>query len=80
MKSRRSISGMFIRPCRKPNWHFVDLRDCIWRKAQPPTSVSIFRQNDSRYWDSTRNGYIVEPGDYELLIGAASDDIRLRRL
>ena len=31
-----------------------------------------------RYWDPTKQGYVVEPGDYELLIGAASDDIRLR--
>ena len=28
------------------------------------------------YWDSAKQGYVVEPGDYELLIGAASDDIR----
>jgi beta-glucosidase len=31
-----------------------------------------------RYWDTGRKQYVVEPGDYELLIGAASDDIRLR--
>jgi len=31
-----------------------------------------------RYWDTAREQYTVEPGDYELLIGAASDDIRLR--
>jgi beta-glucosidase len=31
-----------------------------------------------RYWDTTAEKYAVEPGDYELLIGAASDDIRLR--
>jgi beta-glucosidase len=31
-----------------------------------------------RYWDTTQKIYVVEPGDYELLIGAASDDIRLR--
>ncbi|MEI9960389.1 MAG: fibronectin type III-like domain-contianing protein [Limisphaerales bacterium] len=31
-----------------------------------------------RYWDETQKQYIVEPGKYELLIGAASDDIRLR--
>jgi len=31
-----------------------------------------------RYWDTTKKQYVVEPGDYELLIGAASDDIRLR--
>ena len=31
-----------------------------------------------RYWDTTHHQYAVEPGDYELLVGAASDDIRLR--
>jgi beta-glucosidase len=31
-----------------------------------------------RYWDTTKKEYVVEPGAYELLIGAASDDIRLR--
>jgi beta-glucosidase len=31
-----------------------------------------------RHWDTRRKDYVVEPGDYELLIGGASDDIRLR--
>ncbi len=31
-----------------------------------------------RYWDTTKKEYVIEPGAYELLIGAASDDIRLR--
>jgi beta-glucosidase len=31
-----------------------------------------------RYWDTRKNQYVVEPGDYEILIGAASDDIRLK--
>ncbi len=30
-----------------------------------------------RYWDSEKKQYAVGPGNYELLIGAASDDIRL---
>jgi beta-glucosidase len=30
------------------------------------------------YWDVKRCQYVVEPGNYEFLIGAASDDIRLR--
>jgi beta-glucosidase len=29
-----------------------------------------------RYWDTTKKNYVVEPGDYEMLVGAASDDIR----
>jgi beta-glucosidase len=31
-----------------------------------------------RYWDTARKQYVIESGNYELLIGAASDDIRLR--
>ena len=31
-----------------------------------------------RFWDEKKKQYVVEPGDYELLIGAASDDIRCR--
>jgi beta-glucosidase len=31
-----------------------------------------------RYWDTTHQRYTVEPGDYELLVGAASDDLRLQ--
>ncbi|MFC1490785.1 glycoside hydrolase family 3 C-terminal domain-containing protein [Candidatus Latescibacterota bacterium] len=30
-----------------------------------------------RYWDTETKQYIVEPGKYEILIAAASDDIRL---
>ena len=31
-----------------------------------------------RSWDPAKKQYTVEPGDYVLLVGAASDDIRLR--
>lgn len=31
-----------------------------------------------RYWDAQKKQYVVESGDYEFLVGAASDDIRLR--
>jgi beta-glucosidase len=33
-----------------------------------------------RSWDTAKKQYVVEPGDYELLVGAASDDIRLHAL
>ena len=32
-----------------------------------------------RYWDTNKKHYTVEAGNYEFLIGAASDDIRLRK-
>jgi beta-glucosidase len=31
-----------------------------------------------RYWDIQKKQYIVEPGSYEILVCAASDDVRLR--
>jgi beta-glucosidase len=31
-----------------------------------------------RYWDTQNKQYVVEPGNYEILIGAASDDIRMK--
>ena len=31
-----------------------------------------------RYWDEEKKQYVVEPGEYEILVGAASDDIRLK--
>ncbi|HEY1790117.1 MAG TPA: glycoside hydrolase family 3 C-terminal domain-containing protein [Verrucomicrobiae bacterium] len=31
-----------------------------------------------RYWDTATKQYVVEPGKYQLLIGGASDDIRLK--
>jgi beta-glucosidase len=37
-----------------------------------------FPASQFRYWDTTQKKYVVEPGDYELLIGGSSDDIRLR--
>ena len=31
-----------------------------------------------RFWDAEKKQYRVEPGDYEFLIGGASDDVRCR--
>jgi beta-glucosidase len=33
-----------------------------------------------RSWDTAKKQYVMESGDYELLVGAASDDIRLHTL
>jgi beta-glucosidase len=31
-----------------------------------------------RYWDTEKKQYVVESGDYEFLVGTASDDIRIK--
>jgi hypothetical protein len=43
--------------------------------AEAVISVPVERL---RYWDTERKQYVVERGQYELLVGAASEDIRLR--
>jgi beta-glucosidase len=30
-----------------------------------------------RFWDTEKKQYVIAPGDYELLVGSASDDLRL---
>lgn len=48
-------------------------------KAGQSTKVTIELPAERfRYWDTERKRYVVEPGQYELMIAAASDDIRLR--
>ena len=32
---------------------------------------------DFKYWDDNKNGYTIYPGEYEVLIGTASDNIKL---
>jgi beta-glucosidase len=45
------------------------------RSAQITIEIPVSRLC---YWDVATKQYVVEPGDYEFLVGAASDDIRLR--
>lgn len=56
---------------------------CGFKRVQLPkddkTEVTIdIPAERFRYWDTVKHQYVVEPGRYELLIGAASDDIRSR--
>ena len=43
----------------------------------PPSTLEI-PADRLRYWDAEKKQYVVAPGDYEFLVGAASDDIKLK--
>jgi len=48
-------------------------------KAGGSTNVALEIPADRfRYWDSDKKQYVVDPGQYELMVAAASDDIRIR--
>ena len=60
-----------------------DLALCGFRrvsvKSGKATQVTIEVPAERlRYWDTAKKHYVVEPGSYEFLVGAASDDIRLK--
>jgi hypothetical protein len=45
-----------------------------------PSAVTLSIPTSSlRHWDVQRHEYVVDPGEYELQIGSASDDIRCER-
>ena len=53
-----------------------------FRRVYIPAGKSIavtlaLKAEDLKYWDETKHSFVLEPGTVQLLIGAASDDIRL---
>jgi beta-glucosidase len=50
-------------------------RVTIARQKSAPVDIAI-PVKQFRYWDTTKKQYVVEPGDYQVLVAAASDDIR----
>jgi beta-glucosidase len=48
------------------------------RQGESKTVTVEVSADRLRYWDTQTKQYVVEPGKYEILVGAASDDIRLR--
>jgi beta-glucosidase len=52
-------------------------RVTVPRGQSVPVNIDI-PVKQFRYWDTVNKQYTVEPGDYEILVGAASDDVRAR--
>ncbi len=48
------------------------------KKGSAKTVSFILNRKDLEYWDEKINGYTVYPGEYELMIGSSSEDIKLR--
>lgn len=38
----------------------------------------LLMKKDLEYWDEKKGGYMVYPGEYEVMIGSSSEDIKLR--
>jgi beta-glucosidase len=54
---------------------------CAFKRVHVPAGKSVkvtleIPAQRLRYWDTTKEAYTVEAGNYRLMVGAASDDIR----
>jgi beta-glucosidase len=47
------------------------------KKGSSTTATVNVPAERFRYWDTEKKQYVVEPGEYEILVAAASDDIKL---
>ncbi len=48
------------------------------KKGSSKTISLLLTQKDMEYWNENKNGYFVYPGEYEVMIGSSSEDIKLR--
>ena len=78
MKWRRFISATSTPLFRSRNLRCAVLPACHLKHGESSRVTVEVPAQRLRYWDTQNKQYVVEPGDYEILIGAASDDIRLR--
>ena len=48
------------------------------KKWSSKTISFLLTRKNMEYWDENKNGYFVYPGEYEVMIGSSSEDIKLR--
>lgn len=48
------------------------------KKGSSQTVSFVLSRKDMEHWDEKINGYTVYPGEYELMVGSSSEDIKLR--
>jgi beta-glucosidase len=71
----RDIESSIIQPLKKlRKFKRINLSEGDIR-----TVVFELNENDFAYWDENENDWKVEPGKFEIMIGASSEDIRQRQ-
>ncbi len=49
------------------------------KKGEKKTVSFVLTQEDLSYYDVSSGRFVVEPGEFEIMVGSSSDDIRLKR-
>ena len=62
----------------QPKLALCDFQRVSLKRGESKTVTIEVPAERLRYWDTDKKQYMVESGNYEFLVGAASDDIRLK--
>ena len=62
----------------QPSMRLRKFKRISLNKGDITTVVFELDKTDFSYWDETQKNWVVEPGEFEIMIGASSSDIRLK--
>ena len=48
------------------------------KKGESKTVELTLKADDLKYYDESKDDFTIEPGNYEIQVGASSDDIKLK--
>jgi len=71
----RDIESKVLKPLKK----LCGFKRVALRKGETKEVTIELDPDELAYWDESTKGFVVEPGEYELMVGASSSDIRLRK-
>lgn len=72
----RDLESSVIRPVKE----LKGFRKVFLNPGENKTIKLVLSEKDFSYWDENIKDWKAEPGEFELLIGSASDDIRLKTM
>jgi len=72
----RKIDPKFWRPIKQ----LIDFKRISIKKGEQKSIKIEIDKNQFQYWDTDHHKYLVEPGEYEILIGSSSKDIKMTQI
>ena len=72
----KDLESLVIQPLKK----LRKFKRITLEKGDIKTVVFKLHNEDFSYWDDKKKDWHIEPGDFEIMIGASSEDIKLKEL
>lgn len=72
----RKMNPIFWRPIRQ----LVGFKRISLKKGEQKSVTMEINKKQFQYWNVNEHKYMIEPGDYEILVGSSSADIKLKNI